>query len=56
VTDSTAPYCDACGCLFSRVLVTPPASSPKWKYRVLAIAVGLAVAIGVQLIRQFLLG
>ena len=43
VWEAAAPYCQACGCQFTRV--PPKQIDPPWKYRLSAIAVGLAVAV-----------
>jgi uncharacterized paraquat-inducible protein A len=54
VTRAAIAYCDACGCKLPAKPVKK--SSSRWKYRALAIAVGLAVALGNQFIHQFLRG
>jgi hypothetical protein len=45
VSNSEAPYCDACGCQFWKVPAAPLQLSSDWKYRTLAVvAAAFAVA------------
>lgn len=43
-TNTDAPYCDACGCVFAEVPPRLPHAA-FWSSRVIAIALGLLVAV-----------
>jgi uncharacterized OB-fold protein len=51
VTETTSPYCEACGCQFSSKTNLTPAGKV-WKYRAIAVVTGA----GVGFLYRLLLG